>query len=113
MFKLFQAPQITLSPRQHQILEELKNGTHVPQHLAQRATIILLAAEGQTNADIARTTKSNRNTVKEWRKRWAASAPRLDKTEGRVGGVLTNPVPSSNRTCGFPSYGSPKIVAPR
>ena len=81
MFKLFQAPQITLSPRQHQILEELKKGTHVPQHLAQRATIILLAADGQTNADIARTIKVNRNTVKQWRKRWAASAPTVDKTE--------------------------------
>ncbi len=53
----------------------------MPQHLAQRATIILLAADGQTNADIARTIKVNRNTVKEWRKRWAASAPTLDKTE--------------------------------
>ncbi len=63
------------------ILEELKNGTHVPQHLAQRATIILLAGEGQTNVDIARTTKWNRNTVKQWRKRWAASAPKLDKIE--------------------------------
>ncbi len=81
MFKLFQAPQITLSPRQRQILEELKNGTHVPQHLAQRATIILLAAEDTDNAVIARTTGWNRNTVKQWRKRWAASAPGLDKIE--------------------------------
>ena len=81
MFKLFQAPKITLSPRQRQILEELKKGTHVPQHLAQRATIILLAAYGQTNTKIARTIKVNRNTVKAWRKRWAASAPTLDPTE--------------------------------
>ena len=29
----------------------------------------------------------------------------------RVGGVLTDPVPSSNRTCGFPTSGSPTIVA--
>ncbi len=30
---------------------------------------------------------------------------------GKVGGVLTNPVPLSNRTCGFPTSGSPTIVA--
>ncbi len=81
MFKLFQAPKIPLSPRQRQILEELKNGTHVPQHLAQRATIILLAADGKTNTHIARTIGVNRNTVKAWRKRWAASPPTLNRTE--------------------------------
>ena len=36
----------------------------------------------------------------------ASAAPR------RVGGPLTGSVPSSNRTCGFPTSGSPTIVAP-
>ena len=35
----------------------------------------------------------------------------LDQIGRRVGGVLTDPVPSSNRTCGFPTSGSPTIVA--
>ena len=33
-------------------------------------------------------------------------------TVGRVGGAPTDPVRSSNRTCGFPTSGSPTIVAP-
>ena len=81
MFNLFQAPQITLSAPQRQILEELKKGTHVAQHLAQRATLILLAAEGENNVRIAKTTGLARNTVKTWRQRWAASASRLNQIE--------------------------------
>ncbi len=80
-FHLFQAPQITLSAPQRQIFEELKKGTHVPQHLAQRATLILLAAEGEKNLRIAQTTGLARNTVKAWRQRWAARASRLNQIE--------------------------------
>ena len=42
-------------------------------------------------------------------KRGKKSRDRIAK--GKVGGVLTNPVPLSNRTCGFPTSGSPTIVA--
>ena len=81
MFNLFQAPQITLSAPQRQIFEELKKGTRVTQHLAKRASLILLAAEGEKNLRIAQTTGLTRNTVKAWRQRWAARVSRLNQIE--------------------------------
>jgi transposase len=81
VFARFRAPQITLSDAQRTILETLHRGTHVAQHLQQRATIILLAADGQANAAIARCTGWARHTVKQWRGRWVDAAPVLAETE--------------------------------
>jgi len=81
MFARFRAPKITLSDAQRTLLETLHRGTHVAQHFQQRATIILLAADGQSNAAIAGRTGLNRNTVKQWRRRWANEAPVLAETE--------------------------------
>ena len=98
MVRRVPAPPITLSSKQRTVLVRLKNGTHGEQHLAQRATIILLAAEGKDNALIARITGWTRNTVKKWRDRWAASVPELDQIEAErprgvraaVGGALAD-----------------------
>jgi len=81
MFKRWQAPTITLSDAQRTILEGLQRGTHVAQHLQERATIVLRAASGQKNAVIAQEMGLTRNTVKRWRKRWAKAVPVLTETE--------------------------------
>lgn len=53
-------------------LEALTRSTSVRAGLAQRARIVLLAADGLTNAEIARRTGSTRPTVLAWRQRYEA-----------------------------------------
>lgn len=53
-------------------LEVLARSTSVRAGLAQRARIVLLAADGLANAEIARRTGSTRPTVLAWRNRYAA-----------------------------------------
>ena len=76
-----QAPEIVLSEKQRAILEKMSKGTHTPWHWIQRSTILLMAASGISNKAIARETGWNRNTVKLWRIRFAASATELNDIE--------------------------------
>ncbi len=75
------AARVQLSEKVRNILEGFKKGTHSALHLQQRATIVLLAAEGLSNQAIARQTGWNRNTVKQWRNRWARIARDIDHHE--------------------------------
>jgi transposase len=52
-------------------LEALARSTSVRASVAHRARIVLMSAEGLTNTEIARQTKSTRQTVISWRKRYA------------------------------------------
>ncbi|HVE97365.1 MAG TPA: helix-turn-helix domain-containing protein, partial [Pseudonocardiaceae bacterium] len=52
-------------------LEALARSTSVRTSVANRARIVLLSAEGLTNTEIARQTKSTRQTVISWRNRYA------------------------------------------
>lgn len=76
-----QAPIIVLSFKQRKILEAMRKGTHSPWHWIQRSTIILMAADGLNNKEIARQTSWNRNTVKLWRIRFAAVMEELHQIE--------------------------------
>ena len=53
-------------------LETLARSTSARASVAHRARIVLMAAEGLTNAEIARQTKSTRQTVISWRSRYAS-----------------------------------------
>jgi transposase len=53
-------------------LEALTRSSSIRAGLAQRARIVLLAAEGLPNAEIARRTGTSRPTVLDWRNRYAA-----------------------------------------
>ncbi len=77
----FRAPTIRLSSKQEKILTALQRGIHSPLHWKQRATIIALAAQGQSNQHIAEIEKLNRNTVTLWRKRWARVATEIRQQE--------------------------------
>src|SRR5437867_7733208 len=57
-------------------LEALTRSTSVRAGLAARARIVLLAAEGLPNAEIARRTGTSRPTVVEWRARYDAGGIR-------------------------------------
>jgi len=77
----FSAPIISLSDKVRTLLSALKEGTHSPKHLAQRSSIILMAADHHTNTAIAQRTGGNRNTIKQWRMRWASVATEVAAIE--------------------------------
>lgn len=76
------APIPALDDDQRKELETIVRKRTSPQHLVERARIILLAAEGRGIAETARQLRLTENTVHKWRKRWtnwpaAAVAERL------------------------------------
>ncbi len=75
------APTLLLSEKQQQILESMRKGTHMPLHFIERATIILMAADGISNSQIALDTGMGRNKVKKWRIRWAQASVETNKVE--------------------------------
>lgn len=76
-----QAKEIKLSKRQKRILEQMRDGTHSPQHFKQRAAIVLLSNSGYSNNDIERMNEYSGEVITRWRNRYAASEKELAKTE--------------------------------
>jgi len=67
------AETLVLSPTQRQRLETWSRARTTPQRLSLRARIVLGAAAGQANAEIARELQTSRPTVLLWRQRFVAS----------------------------------------
>ena len=67
--------RVNVSEIQKQELQKLVRRHNVAQQVALRARIVLTAAEGQSNAQIARTMHMTLDTVRLWRKRWADLEP--------------------------------------
>jgi len=65
------APEITLTQSDRQTLEKWARGRSTPVRLTQRAQIVLLAAEGMANKDIATKLGATRILVGRWRSRFA------------------------------------------
>lgn len=65
------APEITLTDQERLTLTRWSRGRSTPVRLMQRAKIVLLAAEGKMNKDIAGELGINPNTVVRWRSRFA------------------------------------------
>ena len=76
-------PPIVLTPTQLDALQRLKRRQRSPQRLVRRVRIILEAASGTNNAQIARLLGIDRGQVRTWRKRWLESAPRLQEAAER------------------------------
>jgi putative transposase len=72
---------VTLSARQRGLLEQFIRRSTAPQALVQRAQVILAAATGANNEQIAQQAGLTRRTVRRWRTRWATAAPRLAAQE--------------------------------
>ena len=70
-------PVVELSPEVRQDLEALLRRRSLPQQLALRARIILAAADGDHNSQIARSLNLETDTVRLWRNRWLSFAPIL------------------------------------
>ena len=67
---------VVLTKAQREELTELVRAGRTAQRLVLRARIVLLAADGRSNAGIAAAVASCVDTVRKWRHRWAVS-PRL------------------------------------
>ncbi len=67
-------PVVELSPQLRQDLEALLRRRSLPQQLALRARIVLAAADGDNNSQIARSLNLEVDTVRLWRTRWLSFA---------------------------------------
>jgi len=61
---------VALSEKEHSELEHLVRRHSTAQQMAQRGRVILAAAEGKNNSQIARETGLSVETVRAWRMRW-------------------------------------------
>ncbi|MGH2362566.1 MAG: IS630 family transposase [bacterium] len=80
------APKITLTDEQREALTRWSRGRSTPARLVQRAKIVLLAAEGKMNKDIAAALGIRPNTVVRWRGRFAAGGVTAIKKDAPRGG---------------------------
>src|SRR5712692_596978 len=62
--------ELTLSEGERTALEELVRRHHTPQQQALRGRMILGAADGKRNAEIARELGGSVDTVRKWRMHW-------------------------------------------
>jgi transposase len=85
------AVAIDLTAIERRELESLASRRKTAQGLAQRARIVLLAAEGAQNRDISLRVNAAPNTVGKWRRRFA---------ERRIDGLLDEPRPGAPRQIG-------------
>jgi len=85
------AVAIDLTAIERRELESLASRRKTAQGLAQRARIVLLAAEGAENRDIGLRVNAAPNTVGKWRRRFA---------ERRIDGLLDEPRPGAPRQIG-------------
>ncbi len=68
-------PQVALSDEARWGLEALVRGHRTAQQAALRARIVLAAADGENNSQIARRLGIEADTARSWRTRWLALAP--------------------------------------
>jgi transposase len=77
---------ITLTDEQRRTLERWARGRSTPVRLMQRAKIVLMAAEGTQNKDIAATLRLDGGLVGRWRRRFADKGlPGIEKDAPRSG----------------------------
>jgi putative transposase len=73
--------EINLSDRQYQLLERIVRSKTNSYRLVQRAQLVLFAAQGMNNTEIALQLQLSRKQVRQWRQRWGESAQRLEIAE--------------------------------
>ena len=84
---------IELSEVEHKTLEELSRGRKVSVRLAERAKIILLAAQGMENIAIAARLKITRQKAGRWRDRYALEKLKgIERDASRCGRIPTIPI---------------------
>ena len=75
------AHPVQVTARQRDVLSQLVRRSLTPQRLAQRAQILMLAAEGHTSEYIVAQLSVTRPVVLKWRRRWSEAQPQLQAVE--------------------------------
>ena len=73
--------KVTITERQHDLLETICNAPTASSQLRQRATIVLSAFRKRSNEEIATEVGLSRRQVSIWRRRWADAWDRLIRIE--------------------------------
>jgi transposase len=100
MKSMKRASQIALSEEERSVLRRWSRGRSTPARLVLRARIVLAAAEGRMNQDIAEELGTSKKTVSLWRRRFAAS---------RVAGIEKD-APRPGRTPSIPARTVQRIL---
>jgi transposase len=74
-------PEVKFTPMVKRILEKITHCYTNPYWLVLRAKIVLYAAAGATNTEIARRLDTTADTAGKWRERWIEAGPRLSAVE--------------------------------
>lgn len=74
---------VVLTSRQQEVLEQLLRRRLTPQQIAKRARLLLLSAQGYSDAAISRLLPLDRPQVGIWRKRWITHADAFAQTEAQ------------------------------
>ena len=87
MSTMLAAPPLSVSPEQRGELDRLARSTSAPHRTVLQAKVLLLAAEGVANYEIARRVGVSSNSVRSWRRRFEAEGlsgiGRIAKGRGR------------------------------
>ena len=75
------AAEVALTAAQRAILESLSRSRTRAQRIVERATMIVMAAEGLADAEQARRLGVNEQRPRRWRGRWRAAASAVDAAE--------------------------------
>jgi putative transposase len=94
-------PSIDLTNEERRDLEGLVRRHKTGQQVAERARIVLRAADGLNNSEIARELALEPDTVRLWRQRWL-----------RVSGVAVSDLPVAARLADAPRSGTPARITP-
>ena len=93
-------PTITLSDSERQALDLLVRRHTTPQQIAQRARIVLAAADGANNCQIARLLDVSLDMVRRWRERWRTLQP-----------ATLSDLPVADRLTDAPRPGEPRQIS--
>jgi transposase len=94
-------PEVELTTEERRGLEGLIRRHKTGQQLAERARIVLRAADGLNNSEIARELALEPDTVRLWRRRWLSWS-----------GVALTEVPVAARLADAPRSGTPARITP-
>lgn len=90
------APAVVLGETDRSTLEHWARGRSTPRRLVLRANILLEAARGMQNLEIARTLRTQPNTVALWRQRYRLHGIRGIRTDaphpGRLPSILASSI---------------------
>src|SRR3979411_3303328 len=92
-------PQIVLSDDERVALESLVRAHTTGQALVRRARVVLLAATGYSNMDIARLVPMDEEAVGLWRRRWAGLRSIPIEDMGVVDRLTDAPRPGGRARC--------------